>query len=332
MNIKQISNSAMLAFLISILPSLIHPQTNFNEGIVGAPPAVVPTPPGGSDKTPGSDPAPIIDIPIEGIKVVTPVAPPSDVGDKKTSDEPIKIQGTPTQSWTWGMVGLHDDTDKKTSDEPIKIEGTPTQSWTWGMVGLKDDPPAQTTKTDEPKGPSFNSPGDLGLDEDNNDSSEEETLADLEIADENGDNWNTADWGDEGDELDSEEDYYDDILAEYRLDDPRISDVDLVSSEASIEDPAIQTSEPVPTDSPEAMLPQDLPSDQPNVEATPPADELLATVETPLAEPQNDVVTTPVETPPPPSTVTETPVAAEPSSNEDSWLKTFHENNDRYIK
>ena len=302
MNIKQISNSAMLAFLISILPSLIHPQTNFNEGIVGAPPAVVPTPPGGSDKTPGSDPAPIIDIPIEGIKVVTPVAPPSDVGDKKTSDE------------------------------PIKIEGTPTQSWTWGMVGLKDDPPAQTTKTDEPKGPSFNSPGDLGLDEDNNDSSEEETLADLEIADENGDNWNTADWGDEGDELDSEEDYYDDILAEYRLDDPRISDVDLVSSEASIEDPAIQTSEPVPTDSPEAMLPQDLPSDQPNVEATPPADELLATVETPLAEPQNDVVTTPVETPPPPSTVTETPVAAEPSSNEDSWLKTFHENNDRYIK
>src|SRR3990167_247464 len=201
MNIKQISNSAMLAFLISILPSLIHPQTNFNEGIVGAPPAVVPTPPGGSDKTPGSDPAPIIDIPIEGIKVVTPVAPPSDVGDKKTSDEPIKIEGTPTQSWTWGMVGLHDDTDKKTSDEPIKIEGTPTQSWTWGMVGLKDDPPAQTTKTDEPKGPSFNSPGDLGLDEDNNDSSEEETLADLEIADENGDNWNTADWGDEGDEI-----------------------------------------------------------------------------------------------------------------------------------
>src|SRR3989338_7685792 len=302
MNIKQISNSAMLAFLISILPSLIHPQTNFNEGIVGAPPAVVHTPPGGSDKTPGSDPAPIIDIPIEGIKVVTPVAPPSDVGDKKTSDE------------------------------PIKIEGTPTQSWTWGMVGLNDDPPAQTTKTDEPKGPSFNSPGDLGLDEDNNDSSEEETLADLEIADENGDNWNTADWGDEGEELDSEEDYYDDILAEYRLDDPRISDVDLVNSEASIEDPAIQTSEPVPTDSPEAMLPQDLPSDQPNVEATPPADELLATVETPLAEPQNDVVTTPVETPPPPSTVTETPVAAEPSSNEDSWLKTFHENNDRYIK
>ncbi|OGR98387.1 MAG: hypothetical protein A3G85_02145 [Elusimicrobia bacterium RIFCSPLOWO2_12_FULL_39_28] len=73
------------------------------------------------------------------------------------------------------------------------------------------------------------------------------------------------------------------------------------------------------------------------VEATPPpAEQPPETVEPPpVAEPpapEPEVAVAPVETPPPPSTVTETPVAAEPSSNEDSWLKTFHENNDKYNK